>query len=149
MNLTRWVFAGIALTSATALAKPKAAACPDAIRAAVAKAFPEGAITSCKAEREDGVDQFEAKVSQKDKTRVEIDVATDGTITQVEEKIAVDQVPAPVMKAFAVKYPKAKATRAEKQTRTGHGVFFELAFKGDHGRKEATFSDTGAFVEEE
>jgi uncharacterized membrane protein YkoI len=122
--------------------------CPKAVTDAVAKAFPKSTIKACKAEHEHGRDQFEAKITKADGSKVEIDLAPDGKILQVEQTIALDQVPAAVMKAFASKYPHGKATRAEKQT--GDKITtYEIGFDLDHQRKEATFDETGKFVEEE
>ena len=54
------------------------------------------------------------------------------------------------MKAFAAKYPKAKATRAEREVHEDNATYFELGFTADGGKKrEATFAADGKFVEEE
>ena len=123
--------------------------CPAAVKTAITKALPKSTISSCKAEKEHGHDQFEVKLTKADGGSAEVDVTPDGKILQVEEKIAVDKVPAAVMKAFAAKYPKAKVDAAEKQTPAQGGVTYELAFATDSGRKEATFTEAGKFVEEE
>jgi hypothetical protein len=123
--------------------------CPSAVKTAIEKAFAKSTITTCKAEHENGRDQFEVKVTKADGTKAEVDVAPDGKIIQVEEKIAIDKVPAAVMKAFAAKYPKAKADGAEKQTPTSGAVTYELAFAVGSARKEATFAADGKFIEEE
>ena len=47
-----------------------------------------------------------------------------------------------------VTHPKAKPTAASTQT-AGKGVRYEIAFRVDSARKEATFSADGSFVEEE
>jgi hypothetical protein len=129
------------LVASPALAAPS---CPTAVTDAITKAFPKSKVSSCKAEKEHGHDQFEVRVTRADATKAEVDVAPDGTILQIEEKIAVTELPDAVKKAFATKYPKAKAERAEKQT-AGKDVSFEIAFGG----KEATFKADGTFVEEE
>jgi hypothetical protein len=126
-----------------------ATACPQAVTSAIAKAFPKSTISKCKAEHEDGRDQFEVKVAKADGAKAEVDVSPDGKILQIEEKILVDKVPAAVTKAFATKYPKAKIDSAEKQTPTEGKPSYELAFATDRGRKEATFTEDGTFVEEE
>jgi hypothetical protein len=125
------------------------AECPAAVKTAINKAFAKSSITSCKAEKEHGHDQFEVRVTKADGAKAEVDVEPDGKIIQVEEKIAVDKVPAAVMKAFAAKYAKAKVDRAEKQTPSEGKPSYELAFASGSGRKEATFSEDGTFVEEE
>jgi hypothetical protein len=112
------------------------------------KAFPKATISACKAEHEHGKDIVEVKLTKAGGDKIEVDVAPDGTILQVEENIAIEALPGPVKKAFAAKYPKAKATGAEKQTQ-GKDVRYEIAFQTDKGRKEATFSVDGTFVEEE
>jgi hypothetical protein len=122
--------------------------CPAPVIAGVSKAFPKATISVCKPERDHGKDIFEVKLTRPGGDRLEVDVAADGTIVQVEEPIAVDALPNAVMKAFAAKYPKAKATRANKQT-AGKDIRYEIAFTVDNARKEATFSANGAFVEEE
>lgn len=137
------------LATSTAHADPKPPTCPAAVTAAIARAFPKSVIGACKAEREHGRDQFEVKLTTADKAAVEADVAPDGKILQVEEKIALDKVPAAVAKAFAAKYPKAKLEAAEKQTPADGKPSYELAFTGEHGRREATFTEEGRFVEEE
>jgi hypothetical protein len=124
-------------------------ACPAAVKTAIDKAFAKSTISRCKAEKEHGHDQFEVKLTKADGTSAEVDVSTDGKILQVEEKIPVGKVPAAVMKAFAAKYPKAKVDGAEKQTPAQGAVSYELAFASDSGRKEATFTEDGKFVEEE
>ena len=129
------------LVATPAVAAPS---CPTAVTDAIAKAFPKAKIDGCKAEKEHGHDQFEVRLTKADAKHAEVDVAPDGKILQVEEKIAPAELPDAVKKAFAAKYPKAKAERAEKQT-AGADVSYEIAF----GTKEATFKADGTFVEEE
>jgi hypothetical protein len=147
-----WCLALAAILSSSSVAVAKKGAklpCPAAVKATTDKAFPGNTGATCKAEREDGKDIIEVKLTRKEGGQVELDVAPDGALLQIEEVVAVAELPAPVTKAFTAKYPKAKPERAEKQTITGKGVFFELAFTTDKGRKEATFAADGAFVEEE
>lgn len=122
--------------------------CPDAIKQSIAKSFAGGTITKCKAEHEDGHDQYEVKVDQAGQ-RLEVDVAPDGTVLQTESSIGLDGVPPTVMSAFGAKYPGAKPNGAEKQVRSGKGTYYEIAFGVGSGGKEATFAEDGTFVEEE
>ncbi len=122
------------------------AECPPVITTAAAKAVPDASVVSCKPEREDGLDKFEVKLARKDRSVVEVDVAQDASVMAIEERITVDKLPAVVAKAFAAKYPKGKPTTAERQTVTGKGLFFEIAFGKN---REATFKEDGTFVEEE
>lgn len=139
----------IALVLANSTLAAAAPPCPSAVTDAIAKKFAKSTVQTCKAEREAGHDQFEVVLTKADGGKVEVDVSPAGAILQTEEVVALDQVPAAVMKAFAAKYPKAKATRAEKQTPAAGKPSYELAFQADGKRKEATFGEDGAFVEEE
>ena len=139
----------IMLALFTPLAYADATTCPAAVKTAIDKAFPKATISRCKAEKEHGRDQFEVKAARADGKAIEVDVTPDGKILQVEEKIALDQVPAAVKKAFDARYPKAKLAGAEKQTPASGAPTYELAFATDAGRKEATFTEDGKFVEEE
>jgi uncharacterized membrane protein YkoI len=131
-----------ALLLATATA---AADCPKPVTDAIAKAFPKAKVDACKPEGAN----FEARLTKADGARIEVDVAADGKILQIEEAIPLDKVPAAVMKAFAARYPKAsKPTRAEKQS-GGATTSYELAFSDGSATKEATFTEDGKFVEEE
>jgi hypothetical protein len=123
-------------------------ACPQAVTASIQHAFPQATIGTCKPEHEHGRDIFEVKLTKPGGDKVEVDVAPGGEILQVEEKIAVDALPDAVKKAFAARYPKAKASGAEKQT-AGKTVRYELAFQVGTARKEATFAADGTFVEED
>ncbi len=125
------------------------AACPAVVTGAITRAFPKSSIAKCKAEHEHGTDQFSVDVVKADGTKAEVDVSPDGKVLQVEEQLAIEKVPATVTKAFAAKYPNAKITAAEKQTPAHGGPRYELAFTTDAGRKEATFSEGGKFIEEE
>lgn len=140
---------GLASAKEATKAEAPRADCPAVVKDAVSKAYPGSTFKKCKAENEDGHDQFEVVVEKKGGGKLEIDVLPDGKIVQTEEVIAVDAVPAVVMKAFAARYPKARPTRAEKQTNAAGKSSYELAFMVDSKKKEATFDETGAFVEEE
>lgn len=122
--------------------------CPAAVTTGVMKAFPKAAIGTCKAEHEHGKDSFEVKLTKADGKKLEVDVAPDGAILQVEEPIAVDALPEAVKNAFAAKYPTARAEGAEKQT-AGKVIRYEIAFQTDKGRKEVTFAADGSFLEDE
>ena len=139
-------FAVLAMVPGLALADD---GCPTAVKAAIAKAMPKSTIAKCKAEKEHGREQWVVKLTRADGVAVEADVATDGTILQLEEPVAIDKLPAAVAKAFGAKYPKAKPTRAEKQTPSTGPVSFEIAFEVDGKKKEATFTEAGKFIEEE
>jgi len=143
--MIRTILAVLLLAAPAAADAPR---CPPAVTAGALKAFPGATIGPCKAEREGGRDRFELKLTTVAGDKLELDVAPDGAILQVEQAIAVDALPQAVRAAFAARYPKARAAAAQKQT-AGKDVRYEIAFATDKGRKEATFAADGAFVEEE
>ena len=148
MNRTMPAQVLVLLLCAAPAQADRPAGCPAAVTAGVLKAFPKATIGTCKAEHEHGRDQFEVKLTKAGGGALEVDVAPDGAILQIEENIAVDALPAAVKKAFAAKYPGAKPTGAERQT-AGKDVRYEIAFVVDKARKEATFSADGGFFEQE
>lgn len=136
-------------TTAALAERPAPAGCPTVVKTALDNVFPGSKLGTCKAEHEKGHDQFEVKLTKADGNAVEVDIGTDGKILQVEEKVVLEKVPAAVMKAFAARYPKAKAEAAEKQTPATGAATYEVAFTLDKAKKEATFAADGKFIEEE
>lgn len=135
-------------TANAAEGSERSAACPGAVRRSIVKDFGSATIAGCKPTTADGHEQFEVMLNQ-GAQRVEVDVAPDGTILQIETVVPVTAVPAKVMAAFSAKYPGANATRAEKQVRTSKGTFYELEFDAQPKGKEVTFAEDGTFIEEE
>jgi hypothetical protein len=122
-----------------------AGGCPPSIGAAVAKAYPDATQKACEAEHEDGKDIYEAKIVKADGSTAELELAMDGAILAIEEVVPASALPKAVADAFAAKYPGAQAERVERVTPTGKAPTFEIAFAGN----EASFSEAGAFLEEE
>jgi len=123
--------------------------CPQMIKAAVEKSYPGATNQTCKQEKQGGKTLYEVDLTTKTGGKVELDMAPDGTVLQVEEQVSLDTVPSAVLKAFKDKYPGVNASGAVKQTRPDGKVFFEIAFETGGTKKEATFAAGGAFVEEE
>jgi hypothetical protein len=149
MKPTPLVLALSLCAARSANADDRKPACPDAVTAAVAKAYPDGAISACKHEVEDGHEQFEVRLARKAGGTLELDVAPDGKILQTEEAIDLTAVPDAVLTAFAKRYPKAKPTGAERQVQADGTTYFELSFSEKGKKRAATFSLHGKFVEEE
>lgn len=140
------IVCALSLVSVPAFANADKTPCPAAVTNAAKKAFPDGTVNKCKAEE----GNFEVKLTKKDGSKIEADISAKGELLQTEEVVAVASLPKAVTDAFAKKYPKATATKAEKQVRLADKTTtFEVAFKTDKGKKEATFKDDGTFVEEE
>jgi len=135
------------MTPGLAVAKP---ACPPAVTDAAQKAYPSSKVTACKQEKDKGKIQYEVKLETKEAKKLELDISPEGSILLTEEVIAVSSTPQAVLKAFAAKYPQAKAASVDKQTHPDGTVTYEVAWKDAKGKHhEATFKDDGTFVEEE
>lgn len=100
-------------------APPRAATgCAPALLAKLDAQMPGAVVTSCAADRATVVRGPHA-----------IELALAGAeITAVAEVLTLPEIPAPVMRAFAVAYPRTIPSRAVKRTVRGAEPVFELAF---------------------
>lgn len=123
--------------------------CPEPVKAGALKTYPAAKISSCKQEKENGKIQYEVRLKTGDERKLELDIDPEGAILLTEEKVAAQSVPKAALSAFEAKYPRAKVSGAEKQTKPDGTPTYELAFKKDGKSHEATFDEQGRFVEEE
>ena len=131
------------------LALASADACPEAVKAAIVKAYPGSTVESCKKEEEKGTTLYEVKVTTKQGLRLELDVAPEGKILQTEQKVGLETVPKAVLEGFHAKYKDVKPTAAEKQIKADGSVQYELAFGAGKQKREVTLSESGKILEEE
>ncbi|MDB4966154.1 MAG: hypothetical protein JWN44_1843 [Myxococcales bacterium] len=136
----------VLLVGSSAWAK---ADCPANVTSAALKSHPTAKVTSCKQEKQKGKVQYEVVLESADAKKLELDLTPDGVVLLTEEAVPVESLPKGVMSGFAAKYPKAKAERAEKQTKADGAVSYEVAFHDNGKKHEATFAEDGKFVEEE
>jgi hypothetical protein len=135
-----------AVVCVPALAVADKPACPTSITDAAIKALPGSKLDTCKQHG----DHFAVHLVKKDGSKAEVELSTKGDIREIEEVVALTTVPAAVTKAFAARYPKLAATRAEKNTAADKSVTFELAAEvAKDNKTEASFKDDGTFLEEE
>jgi hypothetical protein len=120
-------------------------ACPPSISAAVTREHPDATQKGCKVAHENGTEIYEASIVMRDGSPRELELSLDGAILAVEESVSPTALPRAVAEAFAARYPDAQPQRVERVTPRGRPPIYEIAFGGH----EATFSDTGAFIEEE
>ena len=140
----------VASASAVAMVLPASAKeCPPPVKAAVEKAHPGATVVGCKEENEDGVVQYAVKIAIKDGKNLAMDVSPEGKVLSMEERVALNQVPAAVMESLTEKYPGAKATSVEKQTGADGKVVYEIVFESGKEKKSAVFYSDGALAEEE
>ncbi len=100
---------------------------PPAAMAAFTKAYPNAKIMGLGMEKEDGKTLFEVE-SVDGKVRRDVQYLEDGTVTEVEEGVAVADLPAEVKSAAMAKHPSGSILKAEKATK-GAEVTYDLKVK--------------------
>jgi hypothetical protein len=123
--------------STAAPAPPRAATgCPPAITARIDAELPGATITACTpdhvtAQRGDHIIELELSGSD---------------IVGVAESLALPEIPAPVIRAFAVAYPRTIPSGAVKRTRRGEQPVYELAFPPGAPHAVATLRADGTVI---
>ncbi len=118
---------------APANAKPAPAASPALklpapILAAFQKSYPNAVIKTASSEKDKGKVVWEVESTENGLGR-DLVYEPDGRVVEMEEQIAVGDLPAPVTEAVKASYPKAVITKAERLTR-GATLHYELQLKG-------------------
>lgn len=122
----------------SAVAPPRpATGCAPALVARVKAELPGAVITACTADH---------VTVQRDAHALELDLAGD-TIVGVAEHLTLPEIPAAVMRAFAIAYPKTIPAHALKRTRRGADPTYELAFPPGAAHTIATLRADGTIVE--
>ena len=119
-------------------AVPRAAVtCAGAIAARVGVLLPGATIIDCTPDR--------VTVARDDQT-IEVDRAGDD-IVAIAETLTLPQIPAPVMRAFAIAYPRTIPAGAIKRTRRGEQPIYELAFPPGRDHTVATLRGDGTVID--
>lgn len=105
-------------------AKVELSAVPQKVMDTVKKEVSGFTATSANTEIESGKKIYEIQGSAGGK-KVEIDVAEDGTLDEVETEITVNDLPSVVSQAIMAKMPKFQATKIEESRRLG-GTYYEV-----------------------
>ncbi|TMQ10174.1 MAG: hypothetical protein E6J90_27655 [Deltaproteobacteria bacterium] len=130
---------GVPGGSAIAAARPSTAAprpatgCAPAIVARVAADMPGATITACTPDRATVV---------RGEHQIELTVAGED-IVEVAEPLTRPEIPAAVMRAFAIAYPRMIPGGAVKRTRRGADAVYEVAFPPGAPHAVATLRDDG------
>jgi hypothetical protein len=123
--------------SGSASAAPRAAAgCAPAITARIEREMPGATIVACSAEH--------VTVARGAHT-IELDIAGD-EIRGVAESLTLPEIPAAVIRAFAVTYPRTIPSGAVKRTRRGEEPIYDLAFPPGAPHTVATLRSDGTVV---
>ena len=117
---------------------------PKAVMKAFKARFPKAQIKAAIKEEEDGETVYEIESTLKDMT-VDAVLTAEGEFVEVEQEIEEDDLPAPVAKALAAKYPGAKIAKIEAVTKGKRGKpVYEIALEA-----EVVFNAKGKAVEVE
>lgn len=114
---------------------------PRAVIAAFASSYPQATIRGYNREKENGKVYYEVESTEGQTTR-DILYNSDGSIAEIEESIAVADLPAAATEALSAKYPGAVITSAEKITR-GDITEYEAYAKAAKKRVSLEFDASG------
>jgi len=149
-SATILILAGLALPVILSAKEDKKGLTLDQVPAKVAAAIRAAAgnePVQIKAEKEDGVDAFEAKWSAAG-SKHEITVGADGTVLSQEDVIAVDAAPAPVQAAIKGVAAGGKVEKVEKVTEKATTVY-EAEIETAAGEVEVKFDASGKEIARE
>ncbi|MEM8988655.1 MAG: PepSY domain-containing protein [Pseudomonadota bacterium] len=126
------VIAAVFTAAAPAFAESKSEIDFDDVPAVVLKTAEETApgvvFERVSIEIEDGVAVYEFEATSFDGKHIEIDVAEDGTLEEIELQKSLDEVPAEILKVLAEAVPEAEPVYIEASVRGGFYVYeFECA----------------------
>lgn len=123
---------------ADAMVAPQAATgCPPAITARIESDMPGSTIVACAPDR---------VTLMRGEHKIELEVEG-AEIRGVAETLALPEIPAAVMRGFAVTYPKTIPSGATKRTRRGADPIYELAFPSGAPHQLATLRADGTVID--
>ena len=100
---------------------------PAAVLASFKQAYPKAVIKGASEENQAGKIIFEIE-SLDGKTARDLQYLADGTVVEIEETIAITEIPAAAKAAVAGKYPKGKIVKVERVTK-GSMVSYDIEIK--------------------
>jgi hypothetical protein len=155
MNLSR-LFVRLALTASVVSmlscsvlaqeARLKKKQVPRAVIAAFQSAYPQATMRGFAREKENGKVYYEVESIEGQTTR-DVLYNADGTVAEIEEGIAVGDLPAAAVEGLRAKYPGAVVTKAEKITR-GDITEYEAHAKIGKKRVAMEFDASGTPLKE-
>lgn len=119
---------------------------PRPVLDAFEKAYPKATIKGLSMEKENGKTYYEVESVEGTTTR-DLLYLPDGTIVEIEEGIAMADLPTPVKEAIVAKYPKGRVDKAERTTR-GPAVSYEMRISFSGKSIEVSFDPAGKLLEE-
>ncbi len=111
------------------------------------KAYPKAKITGTSIEKENGHSYYEIE-SMEGMQHIDLLLTHSGKITEVEETIPDNKLPAPVMKTLKAKFKGLKINKAERVT-SGKKVTYELSIESNKKVHYVALWPNGKFVKSE
>lgn len=121
-------------------------ALPAAVLSAFKQAYPNATIKGVAEEKKAGKTYFEIE-SKDGKTFRDLLYQADGSVAEIEESLAVLDLPAAVRTAVQAKYPKAKLHKAEKVTK-GAVVTYDVEVRTAKGKVDVDVDSNGKLLKE-
>ncbi|MDD5673979.1 MAG: hypothetical protein PHC61_07450 [Chitinivibrionales bacterium] len=117
---------------------------PEVVMMAFKTAYPDATINGVEKSAKDG--QVSYKIESKDgNVRRDVIYTAEAVLTEVDEAIAVGNLPEAITKAVAVQYPKGKITEAQK-TERGTTTEYDLHVKNNKENIELVLDTNGIIV---
>jgi hypothetical protein len=124
-------------TGSAAVPPRSATGCAPAIAARIEAEMPGSTLVAC----------TPARVTvRRGEHEIDLEVSG-GDILAVAERLTLPEIPAAVMRAFAVAYPRTIPSGAIKRTRRGAAPVYELGFPPGAGHAVATLGADGTVIE--
>ena len=120
---------------------------PAAVLNSFHKAYPKAEIKGTSIEKENGHSYYEIESVEGTK-HIDLLITHSGKITEVEETIRENELPAPVMKTLKAKFKELKINKAEKVT-NGKKVTYELSIESNKKEHGVVLWPNGKFVKSE
>jgi hypothetical protein len=120
---------------------------PRAVLSAFEKAYPHATVKGYSSEPKDGKTAYEVE-SMEVKTHRDVLYAADGTVLEIEESMAVSDLPEEVRVAVKKDYPKGSIASAEKLTK-GEATEYEVIVKHGKMKTEIRLDPSGKILEKE
>jgi hypothetical protein len=123
-------------SAAVPAARPAATGCPPALAARIAADLPGATLTACAPDR---------VTAERSGHAIELELSGDD-IVGVAESLALPEIPAAVIRAFAIAYPRTIPSSAVRRTRRGEPPVYELAFPPGAPHAVATLRGDGTVI---
>jgi hypothetical protein len=121
---------------------------PDDLTRLVKRAFPEANIVEVDREGRDGDTHYDLELKNPpDGRSIRLEVWPHAGITEIEEDLKQEELPAPVLKALRKEFPKAAIREAEKRSEIR--VTYRVDITIDGRKREVTVSPRGRILEVE